>query len=245
MATPMEDLLAKTPEHMRKGLEDLLNSTRETREQYGYEVPEGEIPAPLSLAEMKEGEIRNATTLIAETIAHHRGKRDLDNWVEVWHSRVTHNRDLPAFAMHTIAADCWTPDEARTLAEASWTMPEWPGQYDRQDWFQVFNEVGFICSVVEDGGTCQWHPAEDAVGSDTVQVWRGALSSAKRGMSWTTDRDRALWFVRRGDMSGKGRKMRLWTAQAEPERVLAHFHRRSEDEFVLDPTRMKITEEQL
>lgn len=243
----LQDLLAQAPAEHREGIQRLIERQRETMRHYGYECADDEMPRPLSLEEMKEGEQRNAQAIVQEVLRDHRGKRDLDDWFEVWmgSKRVVSDRDLPSLALATIPSDCWTPSEARSLAESAWTLPEWPGQWPRQAWLRVFNEVGFICSIREDGGVCEYHPDEAAVGDETVQVWRGALASAKRGMSWTTDRDRALWFVRRGDMTGQGRTMHLWTAKADPERVLAHFHTRSEDEFVLDPTRMRIHEEEI
>lgn len=247
MSNQVHEMLAQIADpEQRKGLQKMVDHQIRTRAAYGYDTPEGVFPEPLTLAQMKAGEIRNAQALAERVVREHAGKRDLDDWFDVWHhERATHNRDLPEFAFLTIMANCWTDSEERHLAQCAWTLPEWPGQIGREHWLLLCNKVGFICTVVDDEGGCPLHQDEfDQQGDgEPITVWRGSFTGFKRGLSWTTDRDRAVWFARRGDMAGKGRTMHLWRCEVPPERVEAHYNTRSEHEIVADVRGLKIIEE--
>lgn len=249
MADTLSALLAKTPDAMQDALGDLLESTRRTRKAYGYDTAPDAIPEPLTLEEMKSGELRNAQTITDQVIREHGGKSDLveDDWSGLWMAGplVVHDRDLPRFVLCTIQARCWTYEGARAVLERAWTLPEWPGQYGRELWLMAFAYTDFICTERQEGNDCPLHFDEwDSQGDDEpITLYRGSLKSTRRGMSWTTDLERAQWFARRGDMSGKGREMHVWRCEVPREHTLAHFNHRSEHEVVADVRGLKITKE--
>lgn len=214
----------------------LLEHLRKQRIAYGLPP---DPPKPLTLSEMKEGEARNAAAAITDAIYRYGGTRAGTDAHRVWLSHnPVHDRDLPAFAHQTVAADCWAADEAEALAIIAWGQPEWPGQYPSRDWRALFTRVGEqvplpLCSD-EDCPIPHNQP---------LRIWRAAFVSEKRGLAWTTHRNTATWFATRGDMSGRGRTMRLWTTTVPAERVYAHITRRGESEVVCDVRGLPLDEE--
>ena len=76
--------------------------------------------------------------------------------------------------------------------------------------------------------------AEFAKLPETLTVYRGAqYKKSFKGLSWTTDRDKALWFARRYRHSDL--KSHLLSGTIRREHVLATFHGRGESEIVLFP----------
>lgn len=68
-----------------------------------------------------------------------------------------------------------------------------------------------------------------------ITVYRGfAHKDADQGISWTTDRNRALWFAKRFE-AGEGRTPMLATGRVNKIDVLAHFLGRNETEIVVMP----------
>lgn len=220
------------------GNQELLEAVRRMRVAYGLD-PEPLVPPTLD--QMKAGEMHNAETLIEEALHDLGGTRKGKDPARRWYSKVTHDRDLPRFAITTVMADCWCPDAAEDLLTMAWGMPEWPGQYDRDLWLEAFWSLpGLpVCDQVDRHGVSCPHVA------GPVQVWRASFTGHKRGLAWTTDRDTALWFASRGDMAGRGRKMHLWTTTITPDRVLAHLNGRGENEVVADVTGLRIREERI
>ena len=232
----------KIPSEM---IEQMREHLAQQRSLYGYDTPSDEFPQPLTLEEMKAGELRNALKVIDRVIARHSGKQDLgpDQWTDLWfHTGPVHDRDLPRFALTTLAANCWTYEGAREVVERAWTLPEWPGQYGRDNWLMAFARTDFICSEREAGKDCLYHEDEwDFEGDgEPLVLYRGSLTSTKRGLSWTLDLERAQWFAARGDMSGKGRQMSVWRCEVPRDRTLAHFGNRSEAEVVADVRGLRI-----
>lgn len=227
-------------------IEEMREHFNRTRQAYGYDpVLEPNFPQPLTLEEMKAGELRNALAAVDTVLAKHAGKQDLgpDLWSDIWfdHNPV-HDRDLPRFAILTMAANCWTYEGGREIVERAWTLPEWPGQYEREHWLRLFAQTDFICSEREAGKDCPLHDDEyDQQGDgEPITLYRGALKGEQRGLSWTTSRERAEWFARRGDMTGRGRQMYVWEAQVPRESTLAHFTNRMEDEIVADVRGLRV-----
>jgi hypothetical protein len=76
---------------------------------------------------------------------------------------------------------------------------------------------------------------------DMVDVYRGVRHDvAAKGLSWTLDRSRAIWFAHRfihGDCTPH-----LVTAMVPKKCVLAHFLRKNEDEIVAHPKHVIITD---
>lgn len=73
----------------------------------------------------------------------------------------------------------------------------------------------------------------------TIEVWRGVkYDSAVEGMSWTIDRDKAIWFANR--WIRKDDTPKLVTATVEKDDVLAYFDGRGESEIVAQPHNVTI-----
>lgn len=238
MSTP--DLSKITDPALRANAEELFEVIRQQRALYHLPPEPWTMP---TLAERKTGEATNARLLTQAVIARHGGKRDKRNWWRLWIEAGTHDRDLPHFAHHTIRAACWTPEAARDLALFSWSKPEWPGQYKSQEWREMFAAVGSLplCTVNDDAED-EEEPVECHEHDGPVTVYRAAWSSQRHGLAWSLDLDKARWFASRGDMSGRGRRMRLWTTTVPHDRILAHITTRNEAEIVADVRGLQIKE---
>lgn len=69
---------------------------------------------------------------------------------------------------------------------------------------------------------------------DPVRIYRGAAPKYARGLSWTTDPERAKWFAERySAWSG-----RVFTCVIPKTKILAYFLERDENEVVIDPSRV-------
>lgn len=207
----------------------MLELRGETRQAYGYPAD----GPPLTMAEMKAGDVRNAELCAADVIVRHAGRRDIDecDYVRYWHGvRPTSNRDLPSFAHATVSAGCYTPAGARDLVADAWTQPEWPeGNYGAAFWRELFGQVGYLHRGRDEEDVLD-PPAE------VPTLWRGAIHSRRKGLAWTTDRDRAVWFAERFPADGSHYKTaHLWRIDGlDPARVLARFDNRGESEWVVD-----------
>ncbi len=72
-----------------------------------------------------------------------------------------------------------------------------------------------------------------------LTVWRGAGHSlARRGLSWTTDKDKAQWFADRfGD---RGKDSYLWQLTIPGSKIIAYLSDRGESEVILDSSRIPL-----
>lgn len=71
---------------------------------------------------------------------------------------------------------------------------------------------------------------------ETMTIYRGyQYKASMRGLSWSLDRERAIWFAQRFAMINTKLPPRLATAEVRRESVLAYFNRRNEDEVVVLP----------
>jgi len=69
---------------------------------------------------------------------------------------------------------------------------------------------------------------------DPVKIYRGAAPEYARGLSWTTDPERAKWFAERySAWDGK-----VFACEIPKTKILAYFLERGEDEVVIDPSRV-------
>jgi hypothetical protein len=80
--------------------------------------------------------------------------------------------------------------------------------------------------------------------TESFPVYRGFLGRRAKGLSWTTERKRAIWFARRFAKIGIG-DPRLLSGIATKKDVLAYFTRREESEVVIDPEKVKEREVQV
>jgi hypothetical protein len=133
------------------------------------------------------------------------------------------------------------PEYWRLLGEI-WTDAEMPN-VNRVVWLALFTSKRTNRDHVMDAGD---HAAVDRL-TDPVQVYRGAHLKYARGMSWTTDPDRAAWFATR---FGYARGGKVFTTTAAKRKILGYFADRNEDEVLIDPRRIRLeainwTEDQL
>jgi hypothetical protein len=70
-------------------------------------------------------------------------------------------------------------------------------------------------------------------------VYRGFIGQRGKGLSWTTDREKAVWFAERFACLEELGRPRLVSGHAVKKDVLAYFTRREEAEIVIDPTKVK------
>lgn len=211
------------------------------RDHYGLSpTPEGQIPVPPTFEEMRAGQDRNVDITIDEIVREHGGRNSAEDWRPYWYGgRSMHKRNMPRFMVLTSLAECWTPEAEADMVHSMWTVIEWPGQDAPHHWRRLFERAGFHCDEHEDGGECDLHP-DGQPGTEPVEVFRGSFASHKRNLSWTTSRERAEWFAGRGDMAGKGRKMRVYRTVVPADRIYAHHTGRGEDEIVADVRGLKI-----
>lgn len=110
-------------------------------------------------------------------------------------------------------------DRARAVTE-SWAMAEWPQRHlEYEEWISLFHNAGLVNAVNLPG--------------PTVTLYRGCHVSRRRGMSWSTDRERALWFALRFNKKGEDH-MVLMEVECPVEYVLALIEDRGEREAVVD-----------
>jgi hypothetical protein len=157
----------------------------------------------------------------------------MSTWSEV--SARQPRRDLPYLLAMAVLVNGDIVDQeevAKGVADA-WTMPEWPGlALDYSVWGNLFGEaLGAFddCYLTDDG---EVQSREDL--PETLVLYRGAAAGHEDGMAWTTNLDRATWFATRfnGQVGGVHTVRRI---EVDRDAVLAVFHRRGEDEYVLDP----------
>ena len=148
----------------------------------------------------------------------------MKTWAEV-SARVGRN-DLP----HTLASNLIVlPQEeiAKGLADA-WTMCEFPSSVgDDETWEMLFSIAGVDSGkYLDDEGDMQ---PRNLLPS-TLTLYRGAHTTRIKGMSWTSDLERAKWFATRlGD-----KDMGVYTITVPSDLVLGKFDRRGESEYVID-----------
>lgn len=148
----------------------------------------------------------------------------MKTWSEI-SARLGRN-DLPyTLAMSVLVEHMLKQEDeiAKGLRDA-WTSAEWPEKnLEPAIWEMLFEKVGFL----ED---------DQRTDPETITIprvlYRGAIPSRMRGMSWTGDRAKAEWFAHRFDGMGPDQGQ-VYQISILPEFVLAHFPGRGEDEWVV------------
>jgi hypothetical protein len=72
----------------------------------------------------------------------------------------------------------------------------------------------------------------------TITVYRGFIGRRGRGLSWTTSREKAIWFAKRFAEVNEGTSQ-VMTGVVNKSDVLAFFTRRKESEIVVDPAMVR------
>jgi hypothetical protein len=145
--------------------------------------------------------------------------------------------DKPAAVARSWMADPDVPaaEMAREVADA-WIGAEWPTRMlDNEVWMMLFGhavDIGFEYIEGEEIKSVADLP-------ERLTLYRGLGQKPHSevglypGLSWTSNRERAVWFATRfGDLHGRPH---LLTVTVDRSCVIAHFDRRGEDEYVLDP----------
>lgn len=105
-----------------------------------------------------------------------------------------------------------------------WTDAEWPAaSLTVANWVELFRTAGFVSDENQPKPT------------EPLRIWRGTTWGRRRGMSWTTERDRAKWFANRWERDDRHHAL-VFETVVEPAVVLALLTGgRSESEVVVDP----------
>ena len=128
--------------------------------------------------------------------------------------------------------------ELRELLIETWMDTELPHQFRRIP-LRLFNLAGFITDA-----QAEWEAKVKFVTqvSDVMPVsltlYRGDSRRPRRtSISWTTDRQKAIWFARR--WKGVTKPGLLWTAELhDVTKVLGYFEGRGEHEVVVSPVNL-------
>jgi len=95
-------------------------------------------------------------------------------------------------------------------------------------------------SAMDDDDLIFLKRVRDSAKDGVVKVYRGArVRHNERGLSWTTDKERAEWFAKRFN-----KKHVLLSASVPTDKIITAFTGRKESEVVLRPSyvkRMKLT----
>jgi hypothetical protein len=147
-------------------------------------------------------------------------KKDIETYV------FTHERPFRVIAL-TEGIAMMGLENTQKLAElvvTAWTDCEWP-YAARDNWLMLF--------LRHVRGS---HVQFEAAKKTPKTLYRGVNRGEGRrlGMSWTTDRDKAIWFAKR-NAAFFDRRPVLYTVNPFKEDILAAYDDRGEDEFILDP----------
>lgn len=71
-----------------------------------------------------------------------------------------------------------------------------------------------------------------------LTIYRGFAGERGKGLSWTLDRDKAVWFAKRFHVL-HGQTARVIEGTCQNSDVFAHFTGRGESEIVIDPEKVK------
>jgi len=97
-------------------------------------------------------------------------------------------------------------------------------------WQNLDKWVGLLSSVRPQRHLMMTEEERAALGAlpDRLTIYRGCTPQNRRGLSWTLDRDKALWFAKRFRQDGSVVTQRVFKRQ-----VVAHFTGRGESEVVV------------
>jgi hypothetical protein len=119
-------------------------------------------------------------------------------------------------------------DALRGQVIDAWSGTEYPYvNFPRDMWLAMFRAIGY---------TCDGEPAERP--AERVTLYRGVLGTATvRGMSWTTDLEKAWWFARRHSDLGVAM---VYQSIPPVTSLLAYIGDRNESEYVVDPRGIRV-----
>lgn len=122
------------------------------------------------------------------------------------------------------------PDVVWPLIGSVWIDSENISEYF-DDWLELWDQDipnRHLCMDDAEQAALKALPA-------TITIYRGfGHDVASHGQSWTTDREKAVWFANRYQTHG-GRQPMLATATIKKSKVIAYFLGRNESEIVVNP----------
>ena len=74
---------------------------------------------------------------------------------------------------------------------------------------------------------------------DEFPVYQGFQGRRDKGIAWTTDREKAVWFANRFAVLDRFGEPKLLTGVTLKKDVLGYFTGRGESEVVIDPAKVK------
>lgn len=139
--------------------------------------------------------------------------------------------DLPAILVEAyITAQLTEPEDIGYAVCHAFAAAEWPGRIAPNEvWADLFT-AGVHDTATEYLKDGEIRPRDEL--PDELTLYRGAQENHKAGMSWTTDREQALWFRNRfTSLFPANLYMVTWPSEC----VLATLDRRNEHEVIVDP----------
>ena len=148
---------------------------------------------------------------------------------EDWHMYIfTHERPY-RFQIFLDVNDRILKEDYGDLVAALWIDSENIYQH-RDAWVDVFRNAMILGSLLMDEE--DWNRFIDL--PETMTIYRGIqFQSQTEGLSWTLDRDKAIWFMNR--WARKGTNPQLLVGKLDKEDVIAYYGGRGESEIVCFP----------
>ena len=217
-STPVADVIERWTEFLKNPAEaDIMALYAHATEQGldFFQVEAARSTARLALGREKIRDRRNAGLPVTWNYARH-GFPYYDR------------NELPAVLMHLWQEDAMTPEELAKGLEDAWTSAEWPEVQEFScDWADVFEFVGFLENAKQ---------APSKQPTKPLTVYRGATAERAKGMSWTDNPAKALWFAKRFVTQTSSTETSVYELVVDPVDLYAHFTTgRGEDEWVLNP----------
>lgn len=120
----------------------------------------------------------------------------------------------------------WTTSENLYLNKSCWLSFLNHPNVEKDKWLMEKQELTFLRSL-----------------PDTFTVYRGCPVNKVNGLSWTLDRDKALWFANRFNFASRmppfDRECCVVTGTVKKTDVFAYFNSRHESEIVVAPSNVK------
>ena len=122
------------------------------------------------------------------------------------------------------------------ILEDLWTNMEYPNadvNVKKKDWISLWKKADLNLIYSEED------KKKLASLPDEFYVYRGLMKKAKKeALSWTLDKDRAIWFAKRFDNHGK-----VYRGKCRKEDILVYLSCRGEEEIVVNYSKLKDVEE--
>lgn len=120
----------------------------------------------------------------------------------------------------------WIHSEGASINKSLWLTMMESSRPGKDKWLMTKEEISLLKSF-----------------PDKVQVYRGCSTNKVNGLSWTIDRDKAIWFGNRFNFGlGRppfGKECCLVSGHIAHEDIYAVFIDRGESEVVCDPKKVK------